>query len=149
MYANYARGRLSDGNRRNYYSFYLQRPLRETPSGRLGGSLGYRTLHYAQDLNNGYWDPQDYRIGEAYLEWLDTTDHVLRFDGNVGWGLSKTDNLSSQGVWRYALGVRWYLDGDGGPVVRAGYNSSDAATTATTAQGYRSRWWYLTLEWPM
>lgn len=140
--ALYAYGDLSDGNSRNSVSVNLRQSEQWANRGRLHYGVVGRFLAYDKDMNNGYWDPHNYRFAELYADWLDLSDNPILIDAGVGIGLDKETGRSVEGVFRYNLGIRKPLLNNR-LQLRAGYASSEAETTATSGPGYEYEAWYL------
>jgi tetratricopeptide (TPR) repeat protein len=138
----YAYGDLDDGNQRNSAGVNLRKSAQWAGRGRLQYGVAGRFLSYDHDLNNGYWDPHNYRYGEVYADWLDLSDNPILIDAGVGFGVDKESGRSVDTVFRYNIGIRKpFLNNR--LVLRAGYASSDAETNATTGPGYEYETWYL------
>ncbi|GEM_PF-2866865 len=142
LIGRYAFGDLSDGNERHSWAFNLRRSAMWAASGRLDYGVAFRVLNYKLNLNNGYWDPHNYRYGEFYADWLDLSNRPVLIDAGVGWGLDKETNTDTDTVFRYNIGLRKRLLHDR-LTLRAGYSSSDASTNASTGPGYEYESWYL------
>jgi len=138
----YAYGDLDDGNQRNSAGVNVRKSAQWAGRGRLQYGVAGRFLSYDHDLNNGYWDPHNYRYGEVYADWLDLSDNPILIDAGVGFGVDKESGRSVDTVFRYNIGIRKpFLNNR--LQVRAGYASSDAETNATTGPGYEYESWYL------
>lgn len=145
LLAHYGHGELSDGNSRNTWSLDLRRSLRERGVGTVQYGVAHRTLSYAQDMDNGYWDPRDYYYSELYADWIDTSDHPLLFDAGVGYGWDEMTGYGSNGLFRYNVGLKAAVSNS--VVLRTGYKSSEAPTTSTVTPGYVHDSWYLSGEY--
>jgi tetratricopeptide (TPR) repeat protein len=145
LLAHYGHGELSDGNSRDTWSLDLRRSLRERGVGTVQYGAAYRTLSYAQDMNNGYWDPSDYYYSELYADWIDTSEHPLLFDAGIGYGWDEMTGYGSNGLFRYNVGLKAAVGNS--VVLRTGYKSSEAPTTSTVTPGYVQDSWYLSGEY--
>lgn len=138
----YAHGELSDNNSRESWAWRLGRHAQREGLGRFDYGVTRRTLDYSHDANNGYWDPDNYVIYEAFTDFTDTSARRFKLDGGLGWGIQRDSHQGWSDAFRYSVGLR-YGWRDGRYVLRTGYSSSDAYDTATAGRGYRSRTWYL------
>jgi len=146
MTAQYAWADLSDGNQRDAWWLNARRTTSKRNVGTMTYGLSYRTLDYDQDLNNGYWDPSNYRYAEAYINWLDQSKRPVLLDGGLGYGYDKADGQKTRPVFHYHFGLRAPLLNEA-LLIRAGYASSDAATSATTGPGYEHESWYFDAQY--
>lgn len=145
LLAHYGHGELSDGNSRDTWSLDLRRSIKERGVGTMQYGIAHRTLSYAQDMDNGYWDPSDYYYSELYADWIDTSDHPLLFDAGVGYGWDEMTGYGSNGLFRYNFGLKAVVSNS--VVLRTGYKSSEAPTTSTVTPGYVQDSWYLSGEY--
>jgi thioredoxin-like negative regulator of GroEL len=143
---DYSTGELSDGNSRQSYGFNLRRSTIFDRRGELAYGVQGRYLSFADDLDNGYFDPDKYQFTEVYLDWQDRSDNVLKFDASLGVGVDKVEDEDLRNTLRWALGLRAEVTDD--ITLRAGVADSDqASTAATTGQSYNFRTWYVNGEW--
>lgn len=144
--AEFGRGDFSDGNKRNRWMFNLRRTAVFQDEGRLNYGVAVRLLDYSMDLNSGYWDPNNYRFGEIYVDWLDQSARKILIDAGAGLGWDESNGTKSRAVFRYNVGLR-------APVVRdrlwlkAGYARSEGGNTAATQPGYTQSYWYFNAEY--
>jgi tetratricopeptide (TPR) repeat protein len=143
LIASFAYGDLSDGNNRVNTDWRLQRERNFWGQGQLVYGLHFVTLDYCKDLNNGYWDPNNYYFGEIYADWIDQSGNDFLWDFGMGYGWDDAADRSPGDVLRYQLGMRTKLFNDR-MTMRAGYSNSELATLVTTGPGYRYELWQLT-----
>jgi len=142
----YGSGDLSDGNSRQRWNFNIRRTALWRDRGRLNYGIAARRLDYSKDLANGYWDPNNYRFGELYLDWLDLSDHAILVDAGAGLGMDESAATKSRTVLRYNLGLRAPL-ADNRLWLRAGYASSEGGDVAATQPGYTQHSWYFDADY--
>ncbi|MEZ5337023.1 MAG: tetratricopeptide repeat protein [bacterium] len=135
-------GSLSDGNSRIGTDWRLQREHMHWGMGRLVYGLHFTTLDYCQDLSSGYWDPNNYRFGEVYADWVDMSRNDFLWDFGVGYGWDDAADRSPSDVLRYKVGLRARLFHDR-LTMRAGYSNSELATIVSDGPGYRFAQWSL------
>lgn len=143
--AQYSHGEISDHNSRESRLLKVARSTAWRNRARIDYGADYRTLDYSWDLTHGYWDPDNYRIYEAFLDYTDTSTRRIKFDGSLGWGMQKDTNTKFTSVFRYSLGLRTGLKNDRW-IIRAGYSNSNAQDTAATVPGYQWKSWYLSSD---
>jgi tetratricopeptide (TPR) repeat protein len=144
--AEFERGDFSDGNKRNRWYFDLRKTAEWQGRGRLNYGLAARLIDYALDTNSGYWDPDNYRYGEIYADWLDMSDHKLLLDGGLGIGFDEATGKSGAVGFRYNVGVRAPLYNQR-LWLKAGFSSSEGGEVEQTTNGYKSKQWYFNAEY--
>ena len=142
LIASFAYGDLSDGNSRINTDWRIERERNHWGRGKLIYGLHFVTLDYCRDENNGYWDPNNYRFGEIYADWIDTSHNDFLWDFGVGYGWDDAADRSPADVLRYKVGLRAKLFRDR-LTMRAGYSNSELATLVTDGPGYRYELWTL------
>ncbi len=145
LVAQYAHGEMSDHNTRESRLIKLARHASWRNRARIDYGVDYRTLDYSWDLTHGYWDPDNYRIYETFVDYTDTSTRKIKLDAGFGWGLQKNTNTKFAGVFRYNIGLRAGFKGDRW-ILRAGYSNSNAQDTAATVPGYQWKSWYLSSD---
>lgn len=141
LYLQSGLGDFSDDNSRTTLSARLNRYKLFPKKGRLDYGVAYRWLSYDQQTPSGYWDPDDYDYLELYADWQDRSDRRLKFDAGAGYGIDKDGGNPWRGVFRWYAGLRYKVKE--GYVLRSGYSTSDASTTATSGPGYEYETWYV------
>jgi tetratricopeptide (TPR) repeat protein len=145
LVAQYAYGQMSDHNSRESRMLKLARSAVWENRARIDYGIDYRTLDYSWDLTHGYWDPDNYRIYETFVDYNDTSSRRIKLDGSLGWGLQKNTNTKYASVFRYNVGLRAGFHNDRWQL-RAGYSNSNAQDTAATVPGYQWKSWYLSTD---
>ena len=139
-------GDLNDGNERTTWTVNLQRTALWYGTGKLNYGLAFRGLDYRKDLASGYWDPDNYRYGEVFMDWFDQSNNFVKFDGGAGWGFDDASSGGGGSVFRYYAGLRSYLIPNKFEI-KAGFKGSESSSDDITGPGYEMRSWYLTGEY--
>lgn len=114
--------------------------------GTLAYGIRYRTQQNTGDAVPGYFAPDDYQLGEIYLDWIDSSEDDWHLDAGVGIGMQSIDSSDWESTLRAAIGVRY--DVSDNFLLRAGVSSSNLPGVANDGSGDFSRTeWYVNGEW--
>lgn len=143
---DYSSGELSDDNTRQEFSFNLRRRSVYDGRGELAYGLAGRYLSFASQSTSGYFSPDKYQFAEVYLDWVDLSERVVKFDASLGLGFDKVEDQDLRNAVRWALGLR--ADVTERLILRAGVAYSEqAGTAAQSGQDYNHRTYYFSGDW--
>jgi Flp pilus assembly protein TadD len=130
----------------NGYEVDLRKSSLYDCDGTLAYGIRYRTLQNTGDAAPGFFAPDDYQLGELYLNWVDSSEDEWHLDAGVGVGMQSIDSGDWESTMRAAIGVRYDVSRDF--LVRAGVSSSNLPGVADDGSGDFSRTeWYINGEW--
>jgi hypothetical protein len=130
----------------NGYEVDLRKASNYDCRGELNYGIRYRTISNTGTPVPGYFSPDDYQLGEVYLDWVDQSDSDVKLDASVGVGMQSIDSGDWESTLRAAIGVRY--DVSSNFILRAGVSQSNLPGVSDDGTGdFDRREWYVNGEW--